>query len=78
MDRYDVILDNEGVRIPSTYVVWVRYEKAIDSARKWVRVLRRDGTELILPIQTWDDVSVDEISPQYFAISVKIDWNGII
>lgn len=77
-DKYDVILENEGVRISHAYVVYVQYEKATDSSRKWLRVSRCDGTDLILPVQAWDDITVNEISAGYFAVSVKVDWTGSV
>jgi hypothetical protein len=78
MERLDVILENEGVRISHAYVAHVQYEKEQTGPRKWVRVIRNDGTDLIFPIQTWNDVKVDEISSEYFAISIKVDWNGSV
>jgi hypothetical protein len=78
MERLEVKLINEGVHIPSTYVAHVQYEKEPHGARKWVRVMRNDGTDLIFPIRTWDDVQVSEISTEYFAISIKVDWNGSV
>jgi hypothetical protein len=78
MERLDVVLENEGVRISHAYVAHVQYEKEPHGPRKWVRVMRNDGTDLIFPIRTWDDVQVSEISTEYFAISIKVDWNGSV
>lgn len=76
MERIDVVLTNEGVRIPSYFVAHVQYEKETSGPRKWVRVVRHDGAELIFPISVWEDVTVDDLGDQYFVVNIKVDWNG--
>jgi hypothetical protein len=78
MERLDVVLENEGVRISHAYVAHVQYEKEPHGPRKWVRVMRNDGTDLIFPIRTWDDVAVDDLGNDHFVIKITVDWNGSV
>lgn len=76
VERYEIVLQAEAVRIPSEYIVWVQYEKSVTGDRKWVRVNRRDGFDLVFPVRTWDDVSVDDRGSGLFIVTIKVDWIG--
>lgn len=78
VERYEIVLQVEAVRIPSEYVVDVQYQSSIDKSKQWVLVHRRDGLELKFPIRTWDDVTVEDRGNGLYVVTIKVDWIGSV